>query len=135
MQGVYLTWMISALALGVLLLPVFKPKWMELRLSTFVDFFRRYWIHVLILFMIYNAKDGLDEIDRILMASTGLDMTPWIYAIEGDLVLHIQHKNGSKLLLATALQKKHGKAVPENDPVQAMEERSLPLIFLASVLI
>ncbi|MED6338358.1 MAG: hypothetical protein VYC12_04950, partial [Candidatus Thermoplasmatota archaeon] len=63
---------------------------MELRLSTFVDFFRRYWIHVLILFMIYNAKDGLDEIDRILMASTGLDMTPWIYAIEGDLVLHVQ---------------------------------------------
>ncbi len=90
MQGVYLTWMISALALGVLLLPIFKPKWMELRLSTFVDFFRRYWIHVLILFMIYNAKDGLDEIDRILMASTGLDMTPWIYAIEGDLVLHVQ---------------------------------------------
>ena len=90
MQGVYLTWMISALALGVLLLPIFKPKWMELRLSTFVDFFRRYWIHVLILFMIYNAKDGLYEIDRILMASTGLDMTPWIYAIEGDLVLHIQ---------------------------------------------
>tara|TARA_Y100000766_G_scaffold278597_1_gene285568 strand:+ start:336 stop:2264 length:1929 start_codon:yes stop_codon:yes gene_type:complete len=40
--------------------------------------------------MIYNAKDGLDEIDRILMASTGLDMTPWIYAIEGDLVLHVQ---------------------------------------------
>ena len=90
MQGVYLTWMISALALGVLLLPIFKPKWMELRLSTFVDFFRRYWINVLILFVIYNAKDGLDEIDRILMASTGLDMTPWIYAIEGDLVLHIQ---------------------------------------------
>lgn len=90
MQSVYLTWMISALTLGVILLPVFKPKWMELRLSTFVDFFRRYWIHVLILFMIYNAKDGLDEIDRILMASTGLDMTPWIYAIEGDLVLHVQ---------------------------------------------
>ena len=40
--------------------------------------------------MIYNAKDGLDEVDRILMASTGLDMTPWIYAIEGDLVLHVQ---------------------------------------------
>lgn len=90
MQGVYLTWMISALALGVILLPVFKPKWMELKLTTFVDFFRRYWIHVLILFMIYNAKDGLDEVDRILMASTGLDMTPWIYAIEGDLVLHVQ---------------------------------------------
>ena len=90
LQGVYLTWLISALALGVILLPVFKPKWMELRLSTFVDFFRRYWIHILILFMIYNAKDGLDEVDRILMANTGLDMTPWLYAIEGDLVLHIQ---------------------------------------------
>ncbi len=90
MQGIYLTWMISALALGVILLPVFKPKWMELKLTTFVDFFRRYWIHILILFMIYNAKDGLDEVDRILMASTGLDMTPWIYAIEGDLVLHVQ---------------------------------------------
>jgi len=73
--------MISALALGVILLPVFKPKWMELKLTTFVDFFRRYWIHILILFMIYNAKDGLDEVDRILMASTGLDMTPWIYAM------------------------------------------------------
>ncbi len=90
MQGIYLTWMISALALGVILLPVFKPKWMELKLTTFVDFFRRYWIHILILFMIYNAKDGLDEVDRILMASTGLDMTPWIYAIEGDLVLNVQ---------------------------------------------
>ena len=90
LEGVYLTWLISALALGVILLPVFKPKWMELRLSTFVDFFRRYWIHILILFLIYNAKDGLDEVDRILMANTGLDMTPWLYAIEGDLVLHIQ---------------------------------------------
>ena len=90
MQGVYLTWMISALALGVLLLPVFKPKWMELKLTTFVDFFRRYWIHILILFIIYNAKDALDQVDRLLMASTGLDMTPWLYAIEGDLVLHVQ---------------------------------------------
>ena len=90
MDGIYLTWMISALALGVILLPVFKPPWMELKLTTFVDFFRRYWLHILMLFMIYNAKDGLDQIDRILMANTGLDMTPWIYAIEGDLSLHFQ---------------------------------------------
>tara|TARA_B110000444_G_scaffold261551_1_gene315141 strand:- start:3161 stop:5215 length:2055 start_codon:yes stop_codon:yes gene_type:complete len=83
--------MISALALGVLLLPVFKPPWMELKLTTFVDFFRRYWLHISMLFMIYNAKDGLDQVDRILMANTGLDMTPWIYAIEGDLVLNIQN--------------------------------------------
>ncbi len=101
MQGVYLTWMISALALGVILLPVFKPKWMELKLTTFVDFFRRYWIHIVILFVIYNAKDGLDEIDRILMANTGLDMTPWIYAIEGNLVLHVQQYFEAEWLTVT----------------------------------
>ena len=85
MQGVYLTWMISALALGVILLPVFKPKWMELRLTTFVDFFRRYWIHVLILFMIYNAKDGLDEVEIVL----GL-IDPVTYEIIGGLITFIK---------------------------------------------
>ena len=84
-QSVYLTWMISALALGVLLLPVFKPPWAKLSLPPFVDFFRRYWVHILIVFAIYNAKDVLDQADRLLMASTGLDMTPYIWAIEGNL--------------------------------------------------
>ncbi len=90
MQSVYLTWMISALALGVLLLPVFKPPWAKLSLPPFVDFFRRYWVHILIVFSIYNLKDGLDQIDRLLMASTGLDMTPYIWAVEGNLVLWVQ---------------------------------------------
>ena len=90
MQSVYLTWMISALALGVLLLPVFKPPWAKLSLPPFVDFFRRYWVHILIVFTIYNLKDGLDQLDRVLMASTGLDMTPYIWAIEGNLVLWVQ---------------------------------------------
>ena len=90
MQSVYLTWMISALALGVLLLPVFKPPWAKLSLPPFVDFFRRYWVHILIVFAIYNAKDALDQIDRLLMASTGLDMTPYIWAVEGNLVLWVQ---------------------------------------------
>jgi membrane-associated phospholipid phosphatase len=89
-QSVYLTWMISALALGVLLLPVFKPPWARLSLPPFVDFFRRYWVHILIVFVIYNLKDGLDQIDRVLMASTGLDMTPYIWAVEGNLVLWVQ---------------------------------------------
>ena len=71
MQSVYLTWMISALALGVLLLPVFKPPWARLSLPPFVDFFRRYWVHIFIVFAIYNAKDVLDQMDRLLMASTG----------------------------------------------------------------
>lgn len=90
MQSVYLTWMISALALGVILLPVFKPPWANISLPPFVDFFRRYWVHILIVFAIYNAKDALDQIDRVLMASTGLDMTPYVWAIEGNLVLWVQ---------------------------------------------
>jgi membrane-associated phospholipid phosphatase len=90
MQSVYLTWMISALALGVLLLPVYKPPWAKLSLPPFVDFFRRYWVHILIVFTIYNLKDGLDQLDRVLMASTGLDMTPYVWAVEGNLVLWVQ---------------------------------------------
>tara|TARA_B100000459_G_scaffold121572_1_gene74067 strand:- start:10494 stop:12581 length:2088 start_codon:yes stop_codon:yes gene_type:complete len=89
-DGIYLTWMISALALGVVLLPVFKPPWMKITLPTFVDFFRRYWIHIAIVFVIYNSKDLLDQLDRILIANTGLDMTPLIYGIEGSLVLEVQ---------------------------------------------
>ena len=60
--------MISALALGVIL-SVFKPPWAKLSLPPFVDF-RRYWVHILIVFAIYNAKDA-DPVDRLLMASTG----------------------------------------------------------------
>ncbi|MGB2267228.1 MAG: phosphatase PAP2 family protein [Candidatus Poseidoniaceae archaeon] len=90
MDGVYLTWLISALAVGVFLMPYFKPPWAKLTLSGFVDFIRRYWLHLLIALSIYNAKDWLDQIDRILMARTGLDMTPYIYAIEGDLVVLFQ---------------------------------------------
>ena len=90
MDGVYLTWLISALAVGVFLMPYFKPPWAKLTLSGFVDFIRRYWLHLLIALVIYNAKDWLDQIDRIIMARTGLDMTPYIYAIEGDLVVLFQ---------------------------------------------
>ena len=90
MDNIYLTWLISALAIGVILLPVYKPKWMNLSLNSFVDFFRRYWIHILMVFLIYNAKDFLDQVDRILMASAGFDMTPYIWAVEGDLTLKVQ---------------------------------------------
>ena len=98
MDGIYLSWMVSALALGVLLLPVFKPPWMKITLPTFVDFFRRYWIHILIVFIIYNSKDILDQLDRIIIANTGLDMTPLIYGIEGDLVLEVQQLFEAKWL-------------------------------------
>ncbi len=98
MEGIYLSWMVSALALGVILLPVFKPPWMKITLPTFVDFFRRYWIHISIVFIIYNSKDLLDQLDRIIIANTGLDMTPFIYGLEGDLVLEVQQLFEAKWL-------------------------------------
>tara|TARA_B110000908_G_scaffold131114_1_gene154200 strand:+ start:383 stop:1801 length:1419 start_codon:yes stop_codon:yes gene_type:complete len=98
MDGIYLTWMISALALGVILLPVFKPPWIKITLPTFIDFFRRYWIHLSIVFIIYNSKDILDQLDRIIIANTGLDMTPLIYGLEGDLVLEVQQLFEAKWL-------------------------------------
>ena len=82
--------MVSALALGVVLLPVFKQPWMKVTLPTFIDFVRRYWIHILIVFTIYNSKDALDQLDRLIMANTGLDMTPWIFAVEGSLAYDVQ---------------------------------------------
>ena len=92
MEGIYLTWLISALAIGVILMPVIKPPWANITLDGFVDFLRRYWLHLALVLVIYNAKDFLDEVDRILMANTDgmLNMTPWIYAIEGDMVLWVQ---------------------------------------------
>ena len=90
MDGVYLTWLISALAVGVFAMPYFKPPWANMTLTGFVDFIRRYWLHLLLALSIYNAKDFLDQIDRIFMARTGIDMTPYIYAIEGDLVVWVQ---------------------------------------------
>ena len=92
MEGVYVTWLVSALAIGVILMPVVKPPWAKVTLHGFIDFLRRYWLHLGIVLVIYNAKDFLDEVDRILMANTDgmLNMTPWIYAIEGDMVLWVQ---------------------------------------------
>ncbi len=92
MDGVYLTWLVSALAIGVLLMPLIKPPWAKVTMDGFIDFLRRYWLHLGMVLLIYNAKDFLDEVDRILMANTDgmLNMTPWIYAIEGDMVLWVQ---------------------------------------------
>ena len=92
MDGVYLTWLISALAIGVILMPLIKPPWAKVTMDGFIDFLRRYWLHIAIVLAIYNAKDFLDEVDRILMANTDgmLNMTPWIYAIEGEMALWVQ---------------------------------------------
>ena len=54
--------------------------------------FRRYWAHMIVVFSVYLWKDLLDGMDRVLMASTKLDMTPYVYAIEGDIVLWVQQE-------------------------------------------
>ncbi|MBT4058839.1 MAG: inositol phosphorylceramide synthase [Euryarchaeota archaeon] len=88
--GVYITWVTASLLGGILLMPVFRPAGKRATLAGFVDMFRRYWIHLAVVFSIYVWKDILDGVDRMLMANTHLDMTPFIYAIEGDLVLWVQ---------------------------------------------
>nr|AIE99351.1 phosphoesterase PA-phosphatase related protein [uncultured marine group II/III euryarchaeote KM3_109_G01] len=88
--GVYITWVTGALLGGLLLMPLFRPLGKRLNLSGFIDMFRRYWVHMLLIFSIYVWKDLLDGLDRILMANTRLDMTPIVYALEGDLSLWVQ---------------------------------------------
>jgi len=61
MEGIYLTWLISALAIGVLLMPLIRPPWSKITMDGFVDFLRRYWLHLVLVLLIYNAKDFLDE--------------------------------------------------------------------------
>ena len=89
-EGIYLTWITMALAGGVILIPLFKPPWAKANLRAFNDMFRRYWLHILLVFLIFFWKDTFDTLDRIFMANTQLEMTSWVYAIEGDLVLWVQ---------------------------------------------
>ncbi len=63
-----------------------------------MDMFRRYWFHMLIVFSVYLWKDPLDQIDRALMASTRIEITPYIYAIEGDVTLWVQSGFKSPML-------------------------------------
>ena len=63
-----------------------------------MDMFRRYWFHMLIVFSVYLWKDPLDQINRALMASTRIEITPYIYAIEGDVTLWVQSGFKSPIL-------------------------------------
>jgi membrane-associated phospholipid phosphatase len=79
-------------------MPLFKPDYAKIRISGFIDMFRRYWAHMIVVFSVYLWKDLLDQLDRILMANTQLDMTPYVYAIEGDIVFFIQSELQNSLL-------------------------------------
>ena len=89
-SGIYLTWITGAIILSLALMPIFKPNYAKISISGFIDMFRRYWAHMVIVFSVYLWKDLLDQLDRILMANTYLDFTPYVYAVEGDIVLWIQ---------------------------------------------
>ena len=97
-SGIYISWLMGAILLSVALMPLMKPPWAKIRIQGFVDMFRRYWAHMFVVFSVYLWKDLLDQLDRILMANTQLDMTPYVYAIEGDIVLWIQDAFKSDLL-------------------------------------
>ena len=97
-SGIYISWLMGAILLSVALMPLMKPPWAKIRIQGFVDMFRRYWAHMFVVFSVYLWKDLLDQLDRILMANTQLDMTPYVYAIEGDIVLWIQDAFQNELL-------------------------------------
>ncbi|GIS44173.1 MAG: hypothetical protein Ct9H90mP16_12430 [Candidatus Poseidoniales archaeon] len=44
------------------------------------------------MYFVYIWKDIFDGVDRILMANTRIDMTAYIYPIEGDIVVWFQHR-------------------------------------------
>jgi len=96
--GIYVTWVTGSIVLSIAMMPLFKPSYAKLSADGFIDMFRRYWAHMIVVFSVYLWKDILDGMDRALMANTQLDMTPYIYAIEGDIVLWIQQAMRNVLL-------------------------------------
>ena len=88
--GIYITWVTGAILLSVIFMPFFKPAFAKITIDGFIDMFRRYWAHIIIVFSVYIWKDLFDGLDRSLMANTRIDMTPYVYAVEGDIVLWIQ---------------------------------------------
>ena len=96
--GIYITWITGAIMLSIAMMPLFKPSYARLSADGFIDMFRRYWAHMIVVFSVYLWKDILDGMDRALMANTQLDMTPYVYAIEGDIVLWVQQAMRNSLL-------------------------------------
>ena len=96
--GIYITWVTGAIIVSIALMPVFKPPFARISADGFIDMFRRYWAHMIVVFSVYLWKDILDGLDRVLMANTQLDMTFLVYAIEGDTVLWVQEELRNDLL-------------------------------------
>tara|TARA_B100000686_G_scaffold354878_1_gene467901 strand:- start:6278 stop:8374 length:2097 start_codon:yes stop_codon:yes gene_type:complete len=88
--GIYITWVTGAIMISIVMIPIFKPPFARISADGFIDMFRRYWAHMIIVFSVYLWKDVLDGLDRVLMANTQLDMTFLVYSVEGDTVLWVQ---------------------------------------------
>ena len=99
--GIYITWVTGAILISIAMIPIFKPPYAKLSLDGFIDMFRRYWAHMVVVFSVYLWKDVLDGLDRVLMANTQLDMTFLVHAIEGDAVLWILEGFRSEFLDVT----------------------------------
>ena len=61
-SGIYLTWITGAIIISISLMPFFKPDYAKIRISGFVDMFRRYWAHMIVVFSVYLWKDLLDQL-------------------------------------------------------------------------
>jgi membrane-associated phospholipid phosphatase len=96
--GIYITWVTGAILVSIAMMPFFKPPYAKISADGFIDMFRRYWAHMVVVFSVYLWKDLLDGLDRVLMANTQLDMTFLVYAIEGDTVLWVQEGLRSEFL-------------------------------------
>ena len=96
--SIYITWISGAILITLAMMPIFKPPFAKISSDGFIDMFRRYWAHMIVVFSVYLWKDLLDGLDRILMANTQLDMTFLVYAIEGDAVLWVQEALRNDLL-------------------------------------
>ena len=79
--GIYITWVTGAIILSLAFMPIFKPPYAKLTVDGFIDMFRRYWAHIILVFSVYVWKDIFDGLDRSIMANTRIDMTPYVYAI------------------------------------------------------
>ena len=96
-SGIYISWLMGAILLSVALMPLMKPPWAKIRIQGFVDMFRRYYPHVCGILGL--SLEGSSRPTRsYLDGQYQLDMTPYVYAIEGDIVLWIQDAFQNELL-------------------------------------
>ena len=51
--GIYVTWVTGAILISIALIPVFKPPYAKISLDGFIDMFRRYWAHMIVVFSVY----------------------------------------------------------------------------------